>query len=92
MVSKLLIDHYSNVYTLCIGAVAIDGSTFTGSTFKSFISSVACNGNENNLFSCPLDSSAVICGGKAKAGIVCQGNKYFYTTCLIFTLRLTSEV
>ena len=59
------------------GAIAVDGSSFTGSTLTPFISSVGCVGDEVDLFSCPLDSSVTVCVGEAKAGVACQG------TCLI---------
>ena len=55
------------------GAIAVDGSTFLGSTLTPFVSSVSCIGDESNLFSCPLNSSATLCDGKAKAGVACQG-------------------
>ena len=64
---------HNELITLCTGAIAVDGSSFTGSTFTPFISSVGCIGDESNLFSCPLDSSATVCVGEAKAGVACQG-------------------
>ena len=62
-----------NQCLLCTGAIAVDGSSFTGSTFSPFISSVGCVGGESNLLSCPLNSSATVCVGEAKAGVACQG-------------------
>ena len=58
---------------LCTGAITVDGSSFTGSTFSQFVSSVDCVGGESDLLSCPLNSSAVVCAGEAKAGVACQG-------------------
>ena len=55
------------------GAIAIDSSAFPGSTLTPFVSSVSCIGDESNLFSCPLSSSAKLCDGEAKAGVACQG-------------------
>ena len=46
---------------------------FTDSTLKAFVSSVACVGDEVNLFSCSLNLSPLVCGGEAKAGVACQG-------------------
>ena len=62
-----------NRYFLCTGAIAVDGSSFTGSTFSQFVSSVDCVGGESDLLSCPLNSSAAVCVGEAKAGVACQG-------------------
>ena len=62
-----------NRYFSCAGAVAVDGSSLTGSTFSQFVSSVDCVGGESDLLSCPLNSSAVVCAGEAKAGVACQG-------------------
>ena len=55
------------------GAIAIDGSELTGSTFTPFVSSVDCVGDEVNLLNCSVDSSATMCDGEAKAGVACQG-------------------
>ena len=55
------------------GAIAIDGSIFPGNILTPFVSSVSCIGDESNLFSCPLSSSATLCNGEAKAGVACQG-------------------
>ena len=68
-----LLVYQLNRYILCTGAIAVDGSSFTGSTFTPFISSVGCVGGESNLFGCPLNSSATVCVGEAKAGVACQG-------------------
>ena len=62
-----------NRHLLCTGAIAVDGSSFTGSTSTLFMSSVGCVGNESRLFSCPLNSSATVCVGESKAGVACQG-------------------
>ena len=62
--------------TLCTfhtGAIAINGSVFTGSMSTAFVSSVACIGDEIDLFSCSLNLSSMVCGGEAKAGVACQG-------------------
>ena len=64
---------HNELIPLYTGAIAVDGSSFTGSTFTPFISSVGCVGDESNLFSCPLDSSAAVCVGETKAGVACQG-------------------
>ena len=60
-------------YFFVAGAIAIDSSAFPGSTLTPFVSSVSCIGDESNLFSCPLSSSAKLCDGEAKAGVACQG-------------------
>ena len=62
-----------NRHLLCTGAIAVDGSSFTGSTSTPFISSVGCVGNESSLFSCPLYLSPKVCNGKPRAGVACQG-------------------
>lgn len=55
------------------GAISIDGFTFSGNTFTPFVSLVSCTGDESDLLSCSLDSSATVCSGQAKAGVACQG-------------------
>ena len=75
MVSQPSTSNHSHCY-LCIfytGAIAVDGSVFTGSTLTSFVSSVTCVGDEIDLFSCSLNLSSMVCDGEVKAGVACQG-------------------
>ena len=64
---------HNELIPLYTGAIAVDGSSFTGSTFTPFISSVGCVGDESNLFSCPLNLSGTVCSTKPMAGVACQG-------------------
>ena len=75
MVSQSCPQHFVLLVNFCVctGAISIAGSTFSGNTFTPFVSSVSCTGDESDLLSCSLDSSATVCSGQAKAGVACQG-------------------
>jgi hypothetical protein len=55
-----------------LGAIAVDGSEFTGSDRAIVIGAVNCSGSESSLLNCSYESPPAMCGGGA-AGIVCQG-------------------
>ena len=57
-----------------VGAIAVEGSEFSGTGRTTVIGAVNCTGNESNILDCPYETLPTTCGGGV-AGIICQGKQ-----------------
>ena len=55
------------------GALGLSNQLFSSEQLDIALSSVACNGSENSILTCNLNSHEAFCGPYDDAGVVCQG-------------------
>ena len=69
-----------------VGAIALSNAQFSNGNIPTLVTSLACNGNENVLYNCTINSEKS-CGRFEDAAIVCQGiclSIYLYLSISIY--------